>query len=141
MNPFKESTTINQLLELINYYDLNEAIKENVKLNQDIKGIKADLILEQKTKALPKEKKDFVMRVLKDKSPEYITENFDFAVEMFARDEKDKVSAITEQAKTESVSSQVDTPASQLTESVEPEQTEQEPVTEYLSELKRQDRR
>ena len=28
MNPFKESTTIKQLLEIINYYDLNDAIRE-----------------------------------------------------------------------------------------------------------------
>jgi len=120
--------------------ELNEAIKENVKLNQDIKSAKTELMLEQKTIAFPKEKKDYVMRVLKDKSPDYITENFDYAVEMFVRDEKDAVSIITEQAKKETATSKVDTPPVQIKETVDPE-TEEAPVNEYLSELKRQDRR
>lgn len=58
---------------------------------------KASLLIEQKTKGMPSSKKEFVGKLLSDKSPEYILENFNYVVEMF---EKDEVSTATSLAST-----------------------------------------
>jgi len=121
--------------------ELNEAIKENVKLNQEVKNVKAGLVIEQKTSNLPKQKKDFIVRVLKDKSPEYIAENFDYTLEMFEREEKEATQVIAEQARKETASATVDTPTKVLEESVETSQNTGKPVNGYLKELTRLDRR
>ncbi|KAF2377249.1 hypothetical protein BSN82_17895, partial [Acinetobacter baylyi] len=66
---------------------LNESIKENIKINQDLKTAQASLILEQKTHNLPQRKRDYVARLLGNKDAEYIAENFNYVVEMFEKDE------------------------------------------------------
>jgi len=121
--------------------ELNEAVKENVKLNQNLKSVKADLILEQKTKNMPAQKKNYIVKMLDSKSPEYITENFDYVVEMFEKAESDEVEVLTEEAKKESASVKVAPPASELIdESVTDSQEESNNGSlDYLSELKRLD--
>lgn len=119
---------------------LTEAVQANVQLNQSLKSTQTELLLEQKTVQFPDNKKEYIMRVLKGKDPDYVEENFTFVVEMFQKDEEDKAQLLQEEAtkKTQSMSGKVDTP--QKAEVIE-ESTEQEPqMTGYLSALKRQDR-
>lgn len=120
--------------------ELNETIKENIKVQQELKGTKAELILEKKTATMPKEKKNFVMRVLNNKSPEYITENFDYVTEMFTKEENDKVAVLTEEAKKEAISKSVDTPKSE-TPSTGFDEEVRSPVNEYLAEMKKVDKK
>lgn len=68
--------------------ELNSAVKQNIRLSQEAKKIKGDLLIERTTKDFSKEKREYVMRVLKNKDPEYITENLDYVVKMFNREKQ-----------------------------------------------------
>ena len=100
-------------------------------------------MLEKNTAGGVKEKKQYVMRMLKDKDPEYITENFDYVVKMFDKDEDAQRELVTEAATkaTKTIREKVDTPARKetLTESAAPA-PEGEGVGGYLNAMKRQDR-
>jgi hypothetical protein len=82
-------------------------------------------------------KKDYITKILSDKSPEYIKENFNYVVEMFEKDENEERSVLAEEAKTKSVSKDAKVPTSIVTESVKSNVQDYNPVTDYLSELKR----
>jgi len=123
--------------------ELNEAIKQNIQVTQSLKVKSTELMLEKNTAGLVKEKKQYVMRMLKDKDPEYITENFDYVVKMFDKDEDAQRELVTEAATkaTKTIREKVDTPARKetLTESAAPA-PEGEGVGGYLNAMKRQDR-
>ena len=125
-------------------HELNEAIKSNIQINQDFKKTKSLLILEQKTADFDDNKRCYVMRVLNEKSPEEIEENFDYVVEMFERDEADEANILTEQATSKVKSNTIDTPVDDTkTEDIITEttvvSTEQRHVAGYLDMLKEQD--
>jgi len=90
--------------------ELNKVIKENVEINKKFNNAHTALILEKNTSSFPTEKRNFVMRVLKDKNPEYVKENFNFVVEMYSREENDSREIIKEQAQQAAVTNQVATP-------------------------------
>ena len=127
-------------------HELNEAIKTNIQINQDLKKTTAALILEKLTSDFDDSKKKFMVRVLSEKSPEEIKENFDYVVEMFERDEATEVEVITESAKRQvHLKSKVfDTPKADqqeepIAEAVQP--TEERAVGGYLEMLQEQDKR
>ncbi len=117
---------------------VNQVMAENVDLNKQAKNAAANLILEQKTQGLPEDKKAYVRKVLAEKDPEYIAENFNYVVEMFERDEQDEVELLGESAKNRAVSRDVDTPVTKK-DVGENNNADNAPVNEYLSELKRGD--
>lgn len=123
--------------------ELNEAVKTNININQDLKKTKATLMLETKTADFDENKKKYVMRVLQEKSPDEIEDNFDYVVEMFERDEAEEATVLTEQARQAVQSKVVDTPEAKKEEEpiVEsaPVSTEEASVDGYLSVLKEQD--
>jgi hypothetical protein len=124
--------------------ELNEAVKSNIKLSQEYKSTAADLVLEKNTAGFSKSKKDYVLRVLKGKDPEFITENLNYVVKMFESDDDKKAQLVTEEAKSKStvVTGKVDIPASQIKDaSLVTEQTEEGTVSEYLNVLESQDNR
>jgi len=101
---------------------LNESYKENIELNETVKQTKASLFIEQKSKGMSSTKKEFLTKILSDKSPEYINENFDYVVDMFERNDRSAAnnlatvatkSAITKDAK-------VVRPVQTLVESAQP---------------------
>ena len=116
--------------------ELSEAVKDNVRVNQELKSAKATIILEEKTQSMPADKKSYVMRVLKGKSPEEIEGNLEYVVEMFERDQSADAKVITEQARVKISSKNVDTPASRL-EDINDVKRSETPVNGYLEELKR----
>lgn len=67
---------------------LNESYKENIELNEAVKNTKASLLIEQKTKGMSSSKKEFISKILSDKTPEYINENFNYVVDMFERNDR-----------------------------------------------------
>lgn len=125
--------------------ELNKTIQENVALNKYYSKAKTALILEKNTSSFPNEKREYVMRVLADKNPDYVKENFNYVVEMYNRDEQDDRQVIREQVQQAAVSNKVETPKLVL-ESISSKGTsdgmgESEPwVNSYLSELSKIDR-
>jgi hypothetical protein len=80
--------------------------------------------------------------MLRGKDPEYITENFDYVVKMFERDDEEHKELVVEQATKSSkiITEKVDTPVnSKIDESVSSDSTDGA-VSEYLGAMKRQDR-
>lgn len=119
--------------------EVNEVLKENIKLNNQIKQANAALLIEKKTAHMPKEKREFVQKTFAGRSPEYITENFDYVVGMFNREQKEAKELIVESAKQSAVARDVDTP--KASETLIHEDLENTPVNGYLNELETQDNR
>jgi len=121
--------------------ELNRVIKENVEINKKLNNTHTALILERNTSSFPTEKRNFVMRVLKDKNPEYVKENFNFVVEMYSREENDSREVIKEEAQQAAVTNQVATPKLVL-ETMSDNATSGkgfDPVNGYLDALSRVD--
>jgi len=72
--------------------------KENKLLKEAYTTTKADLILESKTSHLTGKKKEYMIRILSDKSPKFIEENFDYTERLFDKKEKERLSVIKEEA-------------------------------------------
>ena len=117
--------------------ELHEAMKANIQLNQEYKNVAASKILLEKTMSFDGKKKDFVMRVLGDKSPDEINENFDYAIEMFERGEDQQATLLKEEATKAVKSKVVDTPKAEEKSDVIVEQVQEESaVDSYYAELK-----
>jgi len=71
---------------------------ENGLIKESYFKTKADLLLETKTTNLPEKKKEYIKRVLGDKSPKFIEENFDYTLRLFEKKEREKLGTIKEQA-------------------------------------------
>jgi hypothetical protein len=127
----KGNNQINELQE-----KLNESYNENAKLSTLVEQSNSALILERKTKGMGSSKKEYLTKILCDKSPKYIEENFNYVVDMFEKDENEERSVLAEQAKNKSVSKDAKVP-SLVVESVKPNTQDYNPVTDYLSELRR----
>lgn len=72
--------------------------KENKILKESYQKVKADLILEEKTAALPEKKKEYIKRVLSDKTPKFIEENFDYTLRLFDKKDRDLLNQIKDEA-------------------------------------------
>lgn len=72
--------------------------KENALLKESYFKTKADLLLETKTANLPDKKKEYLKRVLSDKTPKFIEENFDYTLRLFEKKEQERIDVIKEQA-------------------------------------------
>jgi len=81
---------------------LNEQVakleKENKILKESYLKTKADLLLEEKTSDLPDKKKEYIKKVLGDKTPKFIEENFDYTLRLFDKKEKEKISQLKDEA-------------------------------------------
>jgi len=118
--------------------ELNDRIKESVGINQKLMETQAALIMEQKTRGLPENKKQFVTRLLEGKKPEEIEANFKFVLEMFDRDETDKIETakVTATSKAKVVTQKVDVPKQVIQESVS-DSSEGLAVAGYMEELEK----
>ena len=128
----KGNSQINELQE-----KLNESYNENAKLSTLVEQANSSLLLEKKTKGMALAKKEYLTKILCDKSPKYIEENFNYVVEMFEKDENEERTVLAEQARTKSVSKDAKVPTSIVTESVNTNTQDFNPVTDYLTELRR----
>lgn len=112
-----------------------EAIqKEHKVLLEKYNQVASDLILEKKISGLTDKKKDYISRVMKGKSAEFINENFDYALNLFNKNENERLHELKENAIKQSVSTEVDVP-----QIVEEKVSETAPVEKqmnpYLQEL------
>jgi hypothetical protein len=77
---------------------VNELTKENALIKESYSKTKSALILESKTAGLSDKKREYIKRVLGDKSPKFIEENFDYTLRLFDKKEQERISIIKEQA-------------------------------------------
>ena len=104
--------------------------KENGLLREAYTKTKADLLLESKTSHLTGKKKEYMLRILSDKSPKFIEENFEYTERLFDKKEKERLSVIKEEAYVQR-KVKADAPQPKLSEK------KREPANPYLQELKR----
>lgn len=119
---------------------LNESIKDNIKINHDLKVTKAALILEHKTKDLPQRKKDYVTRLLSNKDTQYIEENFNYVVEMFEKDEHELTDDTVLSATARAVTRDISPVTTSIIEESSSNTDRDDSVSEYLTIMKQQER-
>lgn len=122
--------------------ELNESLKVNAELEQRANKAEAHIILEQKTADMPATKKQFITKLLGNKAPQYIEENFSYVVDMFEKETQEEVDDIKESVKNQFTS----TPAVDRPQIIEEkkefnDEIERNPSSEgvsgYLNEMKR----
>jgi hypothetical protein len=79
--------------------ELNEALKENAQLNHRANKAESSIILEKKTSDMPSAKKQFVTKLLGNKAPQYIEENFSYVVAMFEKESQEEIDEVKESVK------------------------------------------
>jgi hypothetical protein len=72
--------------------------KENGLLKENYLKTKSALILESKTVGLSEKRREYIKRVLSDKTPKFIEENFDYTLRLFDKKEKERIDILKEQA-------------------------------------------
>jgi len=113
---------------------LEAALKEASVLKESLSRTKAELVLEKKTASLPAKKKDYIFKVMKAKSAEFINENVDYAISLFDKTEKERLQNIKDEAVNNTVSTEID-PSAVVEESVSQEETSDTFMNPYLKEL------
>lgn len=120
----------NQIDALTN--QVKELTKENTLVKESYFKTKASLLIETKTAGLSDKKREYIRRVLSDKSPKFIEENFDYTLRLFDKKERENTNILREEAfNTRSV--KADAPI--IKESTKQKQTISE--NPYLSEMQR----
>lgn len=106
---------------------LEKVEKENALIKEAYNKTKADLLLESRTAKLPAKKAEYLRKVLSDKTPKFIEENFDYTARLFDKKESERISVIKEEAFTNR-KVKADAP-------VQPIQEKKEVSNPYLDEL------
>lgn len=122
---------------------LDEAVKRADKAEKKLKQLQervakaeSDLFLERKTADLADDVREYTLRLLDGKSPEFIEENFDYTVQMFDKTEEERLEQLKEQAmKQRTVKAEPKESKQVLTEKTEEVIEEQTETSGYLSEL------
>ena len=130
---------------------LNQKLETLHESNKKIEGqlikSQSDLLLEQKTKELPETKRKYLFKVLGNKTPGFINENFDYTLKLLEKTEEERLEGFKQQA--EQSKQKVDRPTKKQVV-VEQTETSEQPVVEsngqspasafvsdYMEELKR----
>lgn len=108
---------------------LEKVEKENALLKEAYNKTKAELVLESRTAKLPEKKAEYLRKVLGDKSPKFIEENFDYTANLFDKKEKERIGVIKEEAFTKRI---VKADAPKVIE-----EKKQEIANPYLAELQK----
>ena len=111
---------------------VNKLAKENTTLKEAYTQQSSQLMLEAWTANLSESKKNYLIKILGDKSPKFIEENFNYTAKLFDRKEKERLTVIKEEAyKKRKV--KADAPVQQISEKKE----QKKPYNPYLAELER----
>jgi uncharacterized protein (UPF0210 family) len=78
--------------------ELESAKGRVVVLEKELNNTKASLLLEQKTRELPENKKKFIQKLLGNKTVEFINENYDYTLKLFNKTEEERLSTIRDEA-------------------------------------------
>jgi hypothetical protein len=77
----------------------SELKKQLTSLQESFNNIRVNALIEEKISNMETEKKSFIRKTLKDKSFDFVNENFDYVSRLFDKKEKEKIKSITEEAK------------------------------------------
>jgi hypothetical protein len=109
--------------------------KDHRVLVEKYNSVASDLILEKRTTGLSDKKKGYITRIMKGKSAEFINENFDYALNLFNKNETERLHDLKESAIRKSVANNVDVPQL-IEEKVAPSRNVEEvQMNPYLKEL------
>lgn len=86
----------NQITEAAS--EVEKLREENALLSEKVIKMKANLVFEQKTAALPEHKKAYARRVLEGKSAQFIIENIDYTLSLFDKKEEERLEMLKEEA-------------------------------------------
>lgn len=114
----------------------NEKLKsERKKLISEKVEVKRREILAEKTQGLPKVKKQYIEKVLGNKSLDFIKENFDYTLELYDEEEVSNLRSLKEEAKqkTKVISENVDRREQEVV--VEQKKSQPKPTDMYMAAL------
>jgi hypothetical protein len=78
----------------------NSKLKKQLSsLQENFNNIRDNALIEEKNSNIANDKKSFIRKTLKDKSVDFVNENFDYVSRLFDKKEKEKIKSITEEAK------------------------------------------
>jgi len=77
---------------------LEKVERENALIKEAYNKTKADLLLEGRTAKLPAKKAEYMRKVLGDKTPKFIEENFEYTARLFDKKETERLEVIKEEA-------------------------------------------
>lgn len=72
--------------------------EKNASLEADLKKAQSKLILEEKTQDLPENKKRYMIKVLGNKTPEFINENYDYTLNLLEKTEEERLEKFKQEA-------------------------------------------
>lgn len=105
---------------------------ENKLLKENLTKTKSALLLEERVSNLSEKKKEYIKKVLSNKTPKFIEENFDYTLKLFEKKERESINIIKADAYSKRT---VKADAPVITESAQ--KNTQNIINPYLSELKR----
>jgi regulator of replication initiation timing len=77
---------------------LDQVVTENTELRGELGALRADKVLEELSANLPDYKKKYIHKVLCDKSAQFITENFDYTLDLFDKETQKQEKVLTQEA-------------------------------------------
>ena len=77
---------------------LDQVVTANTELNAELESLKAGKVLDQLSARLPDYKKRYVQKVLGDKNSQFITENFDYTLELFDKETQKQEEVLKKEA-------------------------------------------
>lgn len=77
---------------------ITQLVENNNQLAGQVTQLQSHILLNEKTQDLPEQKRQYMHKVLSDKTPEFITENFDYTLRLFDKTEEEKLVKIKEEA-------------------------------------------
>lgn len=120
--------------------------ESNQKLTHELVKAQAQLVLEHKTAGLPATKRKYMFKVLGNKTPKFIEENYDYTLKLLEKTEEQRLENFKKEAeqakpkvdrvvKTQVLAEKTEQPKSETP--AEPEQSRNPLLENYMSELKR----
>jgi hypothetical protein len=114
-----------------------EAVQKELEVLREYnEKLSSDLVLEKKTVGLSDKKKAYIQKVMNGKSTQFITENIDYALNLFDKSESERLQKLKGEARSKTTSTEVDRPVveEQVVQKVEETKEQMSP---YLNELKK----
>lgn len=124
---------------------LNE---DNQQLTKELIKARSQLMLENKTKDLPTSKKKYMYKVLGNKTPEFIEENYEYTLKLLEKTEEERLENYKKEAaeskeivdrptKTQVIAEKVEEPVVQVESNTSQSQNDGGLLTNYMDELRR----
>jgi len=113
-----------------------EAVQKELEvLKEQNEKVSSELVLEKKTAGLTDKKKAYIQKVMNGKSAQFITENIDYALNLFDKSESERLQTLKNEAETKTSSKEVDRPVIEEQVVAKPQSSEGDNMSPYLKEL------